>query len=107
MGNPRRRGDGREQGLGSSLMLLDHITSTNWRGQVLLTGLSMRCPLEERGEFLVVLKGEDSDGAPVVGFHGAFSASEALVGAVERMNNGTIKWRIDQYAQGKGAAGDS
>lgn len=63
-----------------------------------LSGLTIRAPKEEGGEILVVLRGLDEEGAAVVAFHSAFSLDEALVGVENRLANGSLKWRIDEWA---------
>lgn len=90
---------GRFENIGRSVCLLDHIDSPHWRGEVVLTGLSLRVAKEEYGEALVVLRGIDGEGAPVVGFHSSVGAADALAGAMARMQQGTITWRLDDYAK--------
>jgi hypothetical protein len=83
--------------VGYAIMLYDHVCSAYWRGSYEITGLSLRAPQTEGGEFLVVVRGFDHEGAPVVGFHSALSAGEALAGAARRLADGTIKFKPDAY----------
>jgi len=62
-----------------------------------VVGLSVRPPNREKDDFLVVLRGLDAEGAPVVAFHGALSLLDALAGAGERLRNGTLTWRADEF----------
>lgn len=82
---------------GQAVMSYDYIYSVAWRGEVDIEGLSLRSPRAEGGEWLCTLRGFDSDGTPVVAFHSALSAIEALAGAGERWRQGTLKWRVDEY----------
>ena len=65
-----------------------------------VTGLSVRAPDEARPEFFLVIRGLDAEGAPVVAFHSAFSLDEAFVGLEARLLNGSLRWRVDEYARG-------
>lgn len=67
-----------------------------------LTGLRVRAPRDSNDDYLIVLNGFDTDGAPVVAFHGATTLEDALVGARNRLRNGTLKWNPDRYATAKG-----
>lgn len=87
----------RAENLGFQITLFDHITSTSWTGQVELSGLSVRVPEQWFGSYLVVLRGTDGSGTPVVSFHSATGFSEALAGAAQRMSNGKLTWREDEF----------
>jgi hypothetical protein len=50
---------------------------------------------------LMVIKAWDTEGAPVVGFHGGGHILEMLASAARRVRNGTIKWRADEYARSR------
>lgn len=62
-----------------------------------LSGLSVKAPKGEGEELLIVIRGIDADGMPVVAFHSAFSLSEAVRGLAARLNNGTLRWRPDDF----------
>jgi hypothetical protein len=64
-----------------------------------VVGLSVRAPTVDKPDFLVVLRGLDGEGAPVVAFHGADDLIGALGGAGERLRNGTLNWRLDQFGR--------
>jgi hypothetical protein len=66
---------------------------------VQLTGFSVRGPRDRGDEFLVVVRGTDEEGMPVVGFSSALDLGEALRGVVSRLDNGSMKWRPDEYAR--------
>lgn len=63
-----------------------------------VTGFSVRGPTELRDEFLIVMRGIDHEGAPVVAFHGSFHLDDAICGVQSRLRNGTLKWRPDEFA---------
>lgn len=64
-----------------------------------VTGMGIRMPREERGEFLVTIRALDSEGAPFVAFHGASDLGEALTGLWNRLQNGTLRWKPDEWAR--------
>ncbi len=84
--------------LTKGLMKWQQIDSPQWRGQVRVTGVSVRCQWSDEVETLVVIKGTTEEGVQVVGFHSEVGMLDALAGAARRLVNGTIKWREDNYA---------
>ncbi len=62
-----------------------------------ITSLSVRFPNEDGGDFLVTVR-MTTDTDKVVGFHGATSFHEAVIGTLNRLSNASIKWRHDDYA---------
>jgi len=62
-------------------------------------GFSVKPPQAEGGEFLLVLRGLDGEGAPVVAFHSATELCEVFSGVANRLANGSLVWRPDQYAR--------
>lgn len=64
-----------------------------------IVGFSARAPKEAGGEVLVVVRGLDEEGAPVVAFSSAFELGEALVSLEARILNGTLKWRPDEWSK--------
>jgi hypothetical protein len=64
-----------------------------------VTGLSIRGPVAQGGEFLCTVRGYDEEGMAVVAFHGAATLTEMFIGLSARLNNGSLKWREDQYAR--------
>ena len=65
---------------------------------VAIVGLSVRGPRHEGDEIMIVVRGVDEDGAPVVAFHSGFSLGDALRGVAGRLNNGSLRWRADEFA---------
>lgn len=61
-----------------------------------VVGLSIRGPQTTGGEHLVVIRGLDGEGVPVVSFHSAFTVTDAIRGVEDRLANGSLKWRVDE-----------
>lgn len=53
------------------------------------------------GEGVMIIVKATEEGQTFVGFHSADSAGEALKGALERVQNRTLKWREDHYNKPK------
>lgn len=49
------------------------------------------------GDHLAVVTGTDGEGMAVVAFHTAQTVGELIVGVAARIQNGTLKWRVDEY----------
>lgn len=64
-----------------------------------LTGMSFRPPQAPNGEWLIVVRGLDDDGAPVVAFHSDVHLDTAVVGLQNRLTNRSLRWREDEYAR--------
>lgn len=62
-----------------------------------LTGMSFRGPQEPGGEILVVLRAIYHDGTKVVAFHSAYSLGDCVKGIADRLRNGSLKWKPDEY----------
>jgi hypothetical protein len=64
-----------------------------------IQGFSIKPPQAEGGEFLLVLRGLDGEGRPVVAFHSATELCEVFAAVMNRLRNGTLTWRPDQFAR--------
>lgn len=64
-----------------------------------IIGFSVKAPVAERGEFFLVLRGVDHEGAPVVSFTSATTLEEVFRSVVARIRNGSLRWRNDDYAR--------
>lgn len=64
-----------------------------------LRSITVRLPGEARNTFLAVVRA-DNAGAPVVSFHEGDTLLECLRGMVARLENGSVKWKDDQYGKG-------
>lgn len=65
---------------------------------VSITGFSVRGPRTRGEEYLLVLKGLDENGTPVVSFLSGVSVDEVFRATEAKLSNGTLKWREDQFA---------
>jgi hypothetical protein len=92
-----KREQARKVSLGDQLTWLDYEFGGPGAGQNGYRGMSIRFPKEQHGEFLITIRSESDQGEPIVAFHGGNSLSDALAGLSERLRNGTLKWKIDQY----------
>jgi len=68
------------------------------RFNVILRGFSVKAPLDEGAEFLLVLRGQAEDGTPMVSFTSATTLGECVRSCVARLRNNTMKWREDEFA---------
>jgi hypothetical protein len=74
----------------------DRHLETEMSDGLTITEIRIRAAREPGGEMLVTIKAQTSDGQRFVGFHGAFTLEEAMRGALERIDNATLKWREDR-----------
>jgi hypothetical protein len=65
---------------------------------LLLTSMTVRLPGYDRTDYLLVLRGTTPQG-PVVAFHNAPTLWETMEGVVNRLKNGSLKWKEDQYGR--------
>lgn len=86
-------------GVGMNITRLSNKIKNGYVMDYDLRGLSIRFPSPEGGEFLIVLRAFDPDGTPVVAFHSALELQEALGGLETRLDNGSLRWRPDEYAR--------
>lgn len=63
-----------------------------------IVSLKVRMPTTDRPECLVVVQAE-KEGKRLVGFHSSDTPSEAVRGAIARVENGTMVWRGDAYEE--------
>jgi hypothetical protein len=66
-----------------------------------VVGISIRPPTVAGGDFLLTVRGTDEAGGPVVAFHGSPDLGEAFRGLDNRLLNGSLRWRPDQFAGGR------
>jgi len=91
--------DRRLQRIGVSVDWLDQAFAGPTRQGAEYRGLTVRPPKPGSAEFLLVIRGEDAEGGPLVAFHSATDLSSALEGLAERLRNGSLQWRVDEYAK--------
>jgi len=57
----------------------------------------IKAPQWYGGEYFAVVTADGDDGAPVVAFHTAESLVGLLTGLGNRLRNGSLKWRADEF----------
>ncbi len=82
---------------GRSLETLDRMSFHAYTGEVEIHSVRVRLGILDQLESLCVVIGTNADGLPVVGFNSALSPGEALMGALNRIENGQMKWKEDEY----------
>lgn len=75
---------------------LDRLMAEEMDDGLRITEIRLRAPREVGEDILATVKAVTVEGKRFVGFHGALSSAEAIRGAVERINNATLKWREDR-----------
>lgn len=73
-------------------MILDRL----FENDVVVKRIAVSMPGGEREGYMGVVTA-DVAGVPCVAFHGGTSLGDALKGLMERLENGSIKWKTDQY----------
>ena len=64
-----------------------------------VTRLSIKMPAIDKPDYMAVVTAVVA-GQYVVGFHGAPTFHEALLGVWARLENGSIQWKVDSFKNG-------
>jgi len=97
MAKDRKQNDLQPEKLGWAILTIE-AGIEGYRGwQVEVTGFSVRAPLVQHGEYLMVIKGTDEAGGPIVAFHSSTSLADLFTGCANRLVNGSLKWRDDEF----------
>lgn len=81
--------------LGARLEMLDRWVSDPPSGDLFIVEVRFMVRYSTVGDVLAVIKGV-SGGEKVIAFHSDDTVTEALTGMVNRLNNGTLKWKEDK-----------
>ncbi len=81
----------------NALALMEDMCSEDHQHSVQLVSVKLKLGDPGNAQTLVVFTGVDSEGGNVVGFSGGFYPVEALVEGINRIRNGKMRWRIDEY----------
>lgn len=84
---------------GKALMELGFVMAGTWDWSVAVTGFSVRAPQSPGGDFLITIRALDHEGGPVVAWHGSPELGNAIQGLHNRLRNGSLKWRADEWAR--------
>jgi hypothetical protein len=90
-----RRATAHEDRVAVAMRQLDLMCMAEYSGEVVPTMIKLRLGVTDEVETLCVVEATGPDGGPLVGFNGAQTPTEALVGAINRVRNGQMKWRVD------------
>lgn len=84
---------------GNSVQVLDGLFQGWHTTDKEYVGMSVRFPRTEGDDYLATLRALDSDGQPIVCFHGAYNLLELLIGLRKRIDAGTLKWKPDEWGR--------
>lgn len=82
--------------LGAKVTEFDSLFDALWDKGVYIRSLRFKLPTEDDPRYLVVIKADTEQGS-VVGFHGDDGFAATLQGTLNRLRNGSIKWKVDEY----------
>lgn len=80
-----------------ALYTTDRRVSDDYEGSLMLRHIKIKSPGLPGGEWFAVIAAS-IDGEAVVAFHSAPSFLEVVEGVCARINNGSLRWKVDQYA---------
>lgn len=81
---------------GWTLLVADRRFETLADSGLTVTDIRVRLPNDENGDYLTIIKAQGETGG-VVGFGSGLTFGEALAGTLERLYNGSLRWKEDQY----------
>ena len=87
-------------GLVNGLLNLETYNTEIQEGRPTLTQVTVKCDPDDEQGVLIVLKGYEGT-SWVVAFHRDTTLSAAISGVGNRLRNGSLKWRADEYADSK------
>lgn len=82
---------------GAAIAALDREILLQPDRDVVLLAFKVKLPQVKHADVLVVMNGISQDGTPMVAFMGGDSLARALRKAVAQYEDGTLKWRIDEW----------
>lgn len=87
---------------GAAIAALDREVLLQPDRPVVLLSFKVKLPQVKHADVLVVLNGLAEDGTPMVAFMGGDSVARALRKAVAMYEDGSLKWRIDEWRVANG-----
>jgi hypothetical protein len=97
--NSSRYGDEAQGRSGRALAHLDRMCNFRVDEGYELLRLNVRLGIVDHVETLAVVSIKDEEGQFWVGFNSSMLPSEAIVGAINRVLNGSMKWKRDEPRQ--------
>lgn len=82
---------------GAQIMRLETIQENMAEDMSYIKGMSVRVPATREEEVLIVVRAH-IEGTDVVAFSSGITVFEALRTTVARLQNKSIKWKVDEYA---------
>lgn len=83
--------------LGETISRMERILDRMFEEEWIPKRVSIKVPVNQGDEYLVIITAE-SPGGPVVAFTSGQSFAEAIRVAIARIENGSVKWKEDAYA---------
>ncbi len=84
--------------IGCLIVDYDRHIGEYFEDDILVSGMSFRLPMEDGQDYLVTLRAIIG-GEAKVAFHAGATFQEVIVGLINRMKNGSLKWKVDVYAE--------
>lgn len=84
---------------GDAVLYLTRCMHSRMSSDYDVTGLKFKGASGDQGEVLAIIQAFDKEGTPVVAFHAAPTFGECLNGVAARLRNGSLKWKVDEYAR--------
>ncbi len=81
---------------GERLLAFESVADRQFDKGITIKSLKARCPQGETGGYLLVVTAV-GEGGPVVAFQDGDSLAEVIVGFINRLENGSVKWKEDQF----------
>jgi hypothetical protein len=79
------------------ILLWDRVMSDRWSGEIEVHDVRVKVREDGQDPYLVVVKGCDGEGTPVICFHSGGSVTGALASAARRLRAGNMKWKVDEW----------
>lgn len=90
--------------LGMQVARAERIFNSLFDDDIRVSRFSVKVPLYEGGEFLIVITAM-AGGRGVVAFHSSPGFSDSVRGALARLENRSVSWKDDEYANRDNGAG--
>lgn len=89
-----------QEGLAQAIFYIDQYREEVQEERATLTSFIVKCDYDDEAGVLLVIKGYEGS-TWRVSFHRGTTVTEALTGLGNRLRNGSLKWRDDDYANSK------